>query len=205
MGTSRHQLTILNLRLGINEIAHAERRPGEPLPWQALGQTMVSGFTRPDGSPYTTLPDIFIYRQPINIDRGSISVAVDGPPVLVIEVASESTYETDLSLKTGKAWTYGHGGVREYLVLDPLAIYLTIPGRGWRLVDGRFEHWAADDEGIWWSEEIPVGFKAADGVITVYDRARQPQLREGEVRETLARKDAEIEELRRRLEQLEGR
>jgi hypothetical protein len=73
------------------------------------------------------------------------------------------------------------------------------------LIDGRFQHWAADGEGIWWSDEIPVGFKAVDGQITVYDRARQPQLREGEVRETLARKDAEIEALRRRLEQLEGR
>jgi Uma2 family endonuclease len=178
---------------------------GEPLPWQALGQTMVSGFTRPDGMSYATLPDVFVYRQPINIDRGSVSVEIDGPPVLVIEVASESTYEADLSLQAGKAWTYGHGGVREYLVLDPLALYLQTTGRAWRLLDEKFHVWAPDSDGIWWSEEIPVGFKAADGGITVFDQARQPQLREGEVREALARKEAEIAALRRRLEELEGR
>jgi hypothetical protein len=32
VGTDLHQTTILNLRLGINEVAHLSREPGQPLP-----------------------------------------------------------------------------------------------------------------------------------------------------------------------------
>ena len=90
LGTNLHQTTITNTRLGLNEIASSLAAPGEPVPWQALSQTMVSGLQRYDGSPYTVLPDVFVYACPIDAQRASVTLAKDGPPVLVIEVASES-------------------------------------------------------------------------------------------------------------------
>jgi hypothetical protein len=55
-GTNRHQLTIRGLCMWINELAHAAAAPGQPVPWQALSQTMLTGFRRPDGSRYQRCP-----------------------------------------------------------------------------------------------------------------------------------------------------
>lgn len=79
VGTNLHQTTIINTRLGINEIAALLADPDDPAPWQALDQTMVIGMQRRDGSAYTTLPDVFVYRTPIDERRGSVSVVIDGP------------------------------------------------------------------------------------------------------------------------------
>jgi hypothetical protein len=203
VGTNRHQLTIRGLCMWLNELAHAAVAPGQPVPWHALSQTMLTGFHRPDGSRYTTLPDIFVYPKPMNYDRASLSVLLEGPPMLIIEVASDSTYDSELDLSAGKAWTYAHGGVREYLVLDPSGNFLPTPGRGWRLRNGEYVAWEPDDENIWWSEEIAAGFSIVDGPATIYDRSRRPQPQEGEILNLLARKDDEIAELQRRLADLE--
>src|SRR5207302_11121317 len=106
VGTDLHQMTIINLRWGINEVASGLRAPGQPAPWQALSQTIVTGFMRPDGSRYKTLPDVFVYRHHIEQSRGSVAIVVDGPPVLIIEVLSESTYDVDLDLERGKGYSY---------------------------------------------------------------------------------------------------
>lgn len=42
-GTNRHQMAMLNMRRGINEVAHALVGPGEPPSFQALSQTMIRG------------------------------------------------------------------------------------------------------------------------------------------------------------------
>lgn len=207
MGTSRHQMTIMNVRLGINEEAHAVAAPGEPPPWYALSQMMIIGFVRPDGSRYTTLPDVFVYLHAIALDRGSVVAALDGPPVLIIEVASESTYASDLDLEAGKGWTYAHAGVREYLVLDPTGLYVPDGGRGWRLEDSRYQPWRRAARGRWQSRELPLAFGVEDALATVYGGTGEPQLHEGEVavtvgrmREQLARQAEELAELRRRLQ-----
>jgi hypothetical protein len=103
LGTDLHQTTITNLRWGINEVAHLRRTPGQPLPWQALSQIALLGCERPDGSAYRTFPDVVVYPHPIDPGRGSLTLAVDGPPVLIIEVLSESTFEADIDLVRGKA------------------------------------------------------------------------------------------------------
>jgi hypothetical protein len=212
-------MTITNLRLGINELARAAAGPNQAVPWQALSQTMLTGFSRPDGSRYVTLPDIFVYRRPMARDRGSLSILVEGPPALIVEVASESTYERDLDLAAGKAWSYAQASVGEYLLIDPTGLLLPAPARAWRLVEGQFQVWEPDAGGIWWSEQIPVGFGVADESALVYDRMRQPQPREGEITAMLThertmlaseraereRQEAENAKLRRRLEELENR
>lgn len=120
LGTNIHQDTIVAVRGGINQA----RRP-----WRAGGQTNVAGFFRPDGSPYTTLPDVFVYRVPFDRRRATLSLALDGPPALVVEVLSLETYAADLDLKQGKGYSYRCGGVAEYLTLDPLCGYLREQGR----------------------------------------------------------------------------
>lgn len=204
VGTNRHQMTIMNVRWGVNEVAHALRAPDEAeLPFQALSQTMILGFIRPDGTRYTTLPDVFVYRRHIPLDRGSISLRTFGPPIVVVEVASESTYDADQDLESGKGWTYARGGVREYMVLDPTGVWVPELIQAWRLIEGVYQPWRAGADGRWHSQELPIAITVEDGSAAVYSSAGQRQMREGEITATLARKDQEIAALRRRLEQLE--
>lgn len=135
LGTNLHQATITNLRLGLNEIAAASA-PGQPAPWQALSQTILTGLWRRDGSRYQVLPDVFVYRRPIDERRASVSLATDGPPALIIEIASDVTYEADLDLEFGKGYSYAAAGVLEYLALDPTGEFIPERGRGWRQRDG---------------------------------------------------------------------
>jgi hypothetical protein len=112
LGVDRHQLDIFSLRLGINELADAAA-VGGPLPWQAITQIMVLGCVRPDGSRYTVYPDVAVFAHPLDRNRGSFTLAQDGAPVLVVEVASPSTVEADLDVRGGKGWSYGRAGVAE--------------------------------------------------------------------------------------------
>jgi hypothetical protein len=202
-GTSLHQTTITNIRLGINEIAALLTPPGGDLPWQALSQTMLMGLARRDGSEYHVFPDIFVYRQRIGRLRGSVSLQVDGPALLVVEVLSESTYANDLDLGSGKGYAYERAGVREYRTLDPTGEYVPELGRGWRLVEGAYRPWRPDEHGRWRSETIDVAFVVEGVLATVYSLSGRRMLREGEIEAELARKDEELAELRRKLERLE--
>ena len=206
VGTTQHQLDIHNLRSGINEEAHRVAAGG-PLPWQALSQTMVTGLPHPAGEgTFIALPDIFVYLRPIGRERGSVSLAEDGPPALVIEVASASTVGRDLDPRQGKAWIYARAGVAEYLVLDPTGGMLPERGRGWRLVDGAYQPWLPDARGRWHSAQIPMAFGVEDGLAAAYGARDRRKLREGEVDEALARRDQDLarrdEDLARRDEDL---
>ncbi len=206
LGTNLHQTTIRNLCLGLNEAAVAMTPPGRAPGWQALGQTMITGFRRPDGSDYAVLPDIFVYRQPIDEERQSLSRALDGPPLLIIEVASESTYQSNLDLVRGKGFSYADGGVQEYLVLDPMGKYVPEGVRAWRLQEGSYTTWPPEPSGAWKSREIPVLIALEGARAAVYTADGRRQLREGEVTRALeqARREhaAELAELRRQLDEL---
>ncbi|MGH2347113.1 MAG: Uma2 family endonuclease [Chloroflexota bacterium] len=217
VGTDRHQMTIINVRLGINELAHVAAQPGEALPWHALSQTVLLGCKRRNGTAYRTMPDVFVYKKPIDPDRGSVSLEDDGPPALIVEVASPSTFTKDLDEQAGKAWSYEQAGVHEYLVVDPTGRF--VPSLIWaqRLRERRYVNWGPGPEGLWWSEEIPIGIGVADDAVTIYDRAGGRLLREGELLTSIAYARAEAEraqaaaaqaraeaaELRRRLAELE--
>ena len=62
---------------------------------------------------------MFVLRHAIDPLRGSFTLEIDGPPLLIVEVLSESTYKSDINLERGKAYSYEHVGTPEYLVLDP--------------------------------------------------------------------------------------
>lgn len=200
-GTVLHQMTIINLRWGLNEVARMLMTEGHTAPWQALSQTIVTGFARPDGSRYKTLPAVFVYRHPIDQNRGSVAVGVDGPPALIIEVLSESTYDNDLDLERGKGYSYARAGVREYMAIDPTGAFMAERIRAWRLEDGVYLRWEPDADGRRRSEQIAVAFGLEGLLATVYTREGRRMLHEGEITQELARNEAELERLRRLLDE----
>ncbi len=225
LGTNLHQTAIRLLISGINEAAALATPEGAPPRWQAGGQTMIRDFRRPDGTSYTTLPDVFVYRKPWDDARGSLHVTTDGPPILVIEVLSEETHEQDLDMERGKGYSYARAGVREYLTLDPAYRYAPAGGAGWRLEGGAYRPWPREGDGRWASETLPLAFGLEGARAAVYAADGHRILREGEVERTLRRERdtnerrlqealaeqerlrreyaAEVEQLRRRLEEIE--
>ncbi|HWE61163.1 MAG TPA: Uma2 family endonuclease [Chloroflexota bacterium] len=202
LGTNLHQGTITNVRLGFNELASTLAQPGQPPPWHALSQTTIRGLRRPDGSRYRVLPDVFIYRQHIDERRASLSLAADGPPLLIVEVASESTYQKDLDLVFGKGYSYAQAGVREYLVIDPTGEFVPEGIRAWRLHDAVYRPWLPETTGRWHSQEIAAAIVLEGIHVAVYTQDGRRMIREGEAAQALARKDKELADLRQQLEQL---
>jgi Putative restriction endonuclease len=194
LGIDLHQTTITNLRWGINELARVHQHPGQPIPWQASTQLLITGCRRPDNSYVRVLPDVFVYPHAVDPYRGSWSIAVDGPPVLIIEVLSATTQANDLDLARGKGYSYARAGVREYLTLDPTGVYLPEQGQGWRLVEGVYQPWERDGEGHWQSETIAAAFGVAGIKVSVYSREGRAMLREGEVEAELVERDAKLAE-----------
>ena len=190
LGTNLHQTTITDTRArvpgtGANEAASQEERP-----WQAGSQTNVAGFARPDGRPYTTLPDVFVCRDPFDLQRATLSLAEDGPPALIVEVLSDDTWKADLDLERGKPFSYRRGGVAEYLALDPLQQFTGRDGRGWRLVGGAYVPWEQGAGGRWASRlGFSVGWEGARAV--VYDARGRLMPGEGQVLRAIAEGRAE--------------
>jgi hypothetical protein len=199
LGTNLHQTAIINLRTGINEAAAIAVPAGDTVPWQAGGQTMIQGFPRWNGTSYTTLPDVFVYQRPWDDERGSLHLAVDGPPLLVIEVLSKETYKVDLDLEKGKGYSYRAAGVAEYLTLDPAYRYAPDGGTGWRLEHGVYRPWRRERDGRWASHTLPLRFGLEGALAAVYASDGHRFLREGEVERTLHERDRRLAEQERRL------
>ena len=184
LGTNLHQTAITAVRTGANEAASQEEQP-----WQAGSQTIVAGFVRPDGRPYTTLPDVFVYREPFDLRRATLSLAEDGPPALIVDVLSDDTWKADLDLERGKPFSYRRGGVAEYLALDPLQQFMGRDGRGWRLVGGAYVPWEQGAGGRWTSRlGFSVGWEGARAV--VYDANGRLMPGEGQVLRAIAEGEA---------------
>lgn len=169
----------------------------EPPRWRVLTRMAFLGGLRPDGSAYRTIPDLCVYRRPIDPLRDVVALRLDGPPLLVIEVLSDTTAEADLSLTHGKGYTFARAGVAEYLALDPLGGFVPEGLRGWRLVDGVYQPQPLGPDGRWHSAQIAVAIGLEGIWATVYTPDGRRLLREGEV-------EAEIARLRRLLDEARG-
>jgi hypothetical protein len=201
VGTDLHQTTITNLRLGINQAARVGRRHDEPSPWRAFTQINLVGCQRPDGTPLRTLPDVFVYRLAADDNRGSLVMASEGPPVLIVEVLSESTCEKDSNFVGGKGYSYARAGVPEYLMVDLAGAFIDERLSGWRLVEGVYRRWEPSEDGRLHSVQLPLAFhlEGMFAIVSLPDGRRM--LREDLAEEELARRDEEIERLRRLLDE----
>ncbi len=227
-GTDLHQKTITNIRLGINECAESARQTDGSVPWQALSQIVLLGGRSRDREDYRTMPDVFVYKRPIDLNRGSLverqgpfdtytrpqsrtlpsdrsrrprattyQIAVDGPlvlsrdgpPALIVEVLSESTYAADIDLERGKGYTYAQAGVPEYLTIDPTGALLAEGIRAWRLMGAVYHPWLPAANGRWQSEVIGISIGLEGIMATVHAADGRRQLREGEIARELLRKD----------------
>jgi Uma2 family endonuclease len=192
LGTDLHQSTIRYLAGAINMAARAGLRREEPSPWRALTQLEYLGCRRPDGSPLRTYPDLFVFRHAIDPLRGSFSLQIDGPPALLIEVLSESTYKSDLNLERGKAFSYRDAGAPEYLVFDPTYALLREGILGWQLVDERYETWRPAVGGRLYSRQLPLAFALEGALARVFLGDGTPMPRDEEMWEALARRDTDL-------------
>jgi hypothetical protein len=187
LGTNLHQATITHLRTGLNDVASLLAPSDQPPPWQALSQTGISGLRRWDGSEMTVLPDVFVYDRPVDERLATLPLLEYGPPLLVVEVLSPTTRDSDLDLRHGKGYSYAQAGVLEYLILDPEGTDLPEQGQGWRLEGSGYVPWRREASGRWQSQVIPVAVAFEGTRLVVFGPEGQRQLREGEVAREVAR------------------
>jgi hypothetical protein len=192
LGIDLHQGTISYLRWGINQAAQLHKTAGHVVPWKATNQLPFVGCKRPDGTAYRTFPDVFVFPRPIDPLRGLFTLRVDGPPVLIIEILSPTTFKADLDLECGKPFSYAQAGVREYMAIDPTGAYLAEGIRAWRLEDNRYQPWEADAKGRFQSTSIAVAIGLEGMITTVYTHQGWAMPHEGEIEAALAQRDAEV-------------
>ncbi len=181
-------------------------------PWGAGSNLALLGLTRRDGSAYEPMPDVLIHPRPVTFEMSAIDVRREGPPWLVIEVASRSTVRQDVG---EKAATYARHGIPEYLVFDPFgdllgtqrgirmgaqlwARRLPRDGQG-RFVAGVYEPWEPEADGRWHCL-TPPGLSFAPGGLwlEVWDAQGQPVPRiseERRLRRIAEKRRAEAERL----------
>src|SRR5262249_39049673 len=119
-------------------------------------------------------------------------------PILVVEVASPTTWEDDLG---EKAATYARGGVPAYLVFDVSGELLPRPVLAWHLRPeggGTLAPWAPEEDGRWHTA-LGVALAREGRLVRAYDPAGMalPTLAEAEARRREAEARAREEEARR--------
>jgi Uma2 family endonuclease len=179
--------------------------PERGLPW-LVGNQLTMIIPRKGGrGPYRPSPDILVHPTLGDVERTSLNVADDGPPVLVIEVASPSTSRSvDLNLQspTGKPGVYASIGVLEYLVFDPTGSLIADQIQAWRMGPGGYEPWLPEADGRWHSRALGISFVPQGLRLRVYDQDGQlvPTIREiMEARRRDAERVAALEAENRRL------
>jgi hypothetical protein len=178
LGSSTHQGAITTLHDGLDACGH-----GRDLPWFVGNQIrmIVPCVGRRSAS---LSPDILVHPTLSNGSRDSIIVAADGPPALVIEIASPSTaVARDLNEATpsAKPAAYAVLGIPEYLVFDATGEFL--PEHLWarKLGPHGYVPWEPEADGRWHSA-FGISFAPQGFLLRVYDQDGQlvptgPELR----------------------------
>lgn len=140
------------------------------LPW-LVGNQLTMIIPRRQGRPaYHPSPDILVHPTLTQADRSSLDVSRDGPPALIIEVASPATArERDLD-PAAKPGIYASIGVQEYLVFDPTEEF--IPGHVWarRLGPSGYDLWLPNAQGRWESTALGISFQTIGTRLRLYDQ-----------------------------------
>ncbi len=157
VGADWHQYAIVVLYNGLRDVADLHH-----LPWHVGNQLTLVGPVQ-DGV-WRPSPDIAVYPAAGSELRKEMSVKDDGPPMLVVEVASPSTWEYDVNEVSGKAAGYLGLGVEYYLVFDPTSELLGTPCRGWRQVGGVPREWRAEADGSYRCPSLDIALRP-DGII----------------------------------------
>jgi hypothetical protein len=167
-GTSSHQASMVALYTSLTLCA---RRRG--LPWFVGNQIKMVIHRRGNRAPYMPSPDILVHPTLTNGSRGSLILAADGPPALVIEVASPSTaleYDVDLTSPAGKPRAYAEAGVAEYLVFDPVGDISGTQMWGRRAGPRGSVPWEPEADGRWHSAALGIAFAPQGLRLRVYDQ-----------------------------------
>jgi len=191
VGSSLHQGAITVLATALHLCG-----PRRGLPWFIGNQIkMIIPRQGPRG-PYMPSPDIIVHPTLTNTSRTSLILATDGPPALVIEVASPSTaWSSDLNLTDarGKPGAYESIGIPEYLVFDPTSELL--PEQIWarRLGPNGYEPWEPSANGRWVSQALGgIAFARQEILLRVYDQEGRLVPTSEEMADLLDERDRQI-------------
>jgi Uma2 family endonuclease len=141
--------------------------PERGLPWFVGNQITLVIPRQGEHPAYQPSPDILVHPTLGEGERTSLNLIDDGPPALIIEVASPSTaadHDLNLTSPRGKPAVYERIGVLEYLVFDPIGQILPRQVRAWRRGATGYEPWEPEGgtrdsgSGRWHSEALGVSF-----------------------------------------------
>ncbi len=192
VGIEWHQEAAGAVAAGLASVA--ERRGAS---WGVCEEVGLAGLHHLDGRPYSPRPDVFVLAAPITGRTAEVALAEVGPPLLVVEIASERTWRNDVGDKRA---AYEGAGVAEYVVFDPAGDYIAESVKAWRRdTEGRFEIWRAVED-AWESAVLDLAFFVEGPLLRVRDHdGWTPALgRLAPLRELLAQsRAAEAEDLAR--------
>jgi Uma2 family endonuclease len=201
VGTSLHQGAITALYTSLMLCG-----PRRGLPWFVGNQLKIVVPRRGGGAPYQPYPDILVHPTLGGGSRGSLILAADGPPALVIEVASPATaLEQDINLTSpiGKPGVYEAIGVAEYLVFDPTGELIETQVWARRAGPPGFVPWEPDAGGRWVSTALGIAFAPEGIFLRVFDQDRRPVPLTEELAAQVEERDRRLAERDRRLAALE--
>lgn len=205
VGADWHQHAIRALSTSLQALADERRWP-----WHVGDQLTLVG-EKPNGKEWRPAPDVSIHPQLGPEQRQDIDVRVEGPPALVLEVASASTWRYDVSLEStrrgkrqaGKAFGYlVLLRVPEYLVFDPRGEFLAGQVRAWQRVGDVIQPWLPDADGSYHSQSLGITLRPDGTLLRVFDPEGNPVPYWFEAARTARAQAQEIAELRAALERL---
>jgi hypothetical protein len=123
VGAEWHQDAISSLANGLREVARARGWP-----WHVGNQVTFLAW-HPDGSPWRPKPDLMVHLHGGAAPREEMSAAADGLPTLIIEVASPTTYASDVHI-AAPIRRRPHAKGFEYLATPRVPGLRSYPGTG---------------------------------------------------------------------------